>query len=308
LAYHLKSGESVPDGLRRLVREELRSAAAELSSSNTGDRDESIHEARKSVKKIRAVLRLVRPSLGDIYAAENARFRDTGRKLSEFRDAGAIIETFDQLRDKYRPELGTVTLRAIRTRLVKEKLERDQSADIEQVLARCASSLRGAIRRVRSWPFPHEGFAAIGPGFEATFRRGRQAMERARKHGSDEDFHEWRKAVKYHWYHIRLLEKSWTDVLTAYEKSLKDLETWLGDDHNLVVFRSRIEANPAAYGAPQTTTIAMGLIAKYQKELRANALSLGERIYLEKPVHFRHHMNGVWDAWKSQPKSMKKVA
>jgi CHAD domain-containing protein len=306
--YHLKQGESVPDEVRRIVREELQSAAQQLSGHEPGKRDEAIHEARKSVKKIRAILRLVRPDLGELYPIENARLRDLGQKLSEFRDAAAILETFDELREKFREELGTVTLRPVRTRLVKEKNEHAQAADIEQVLARCAASLRGTGRRLRTWPVIHDGFNAIAPGFEKIFRRGRKAMAAARKSDSDVDFHEWRKAVKYHWYHIRLLERSWTDVLQAYEKSLKDLETWLGDDHNLVVLRDRIKANPAAYGSPRTTATALDLIARYQKELRAKALSLGERVYLDKPVHFRHHMHGVWDAWRSQPKSMKKAS
>jgi CHAD domain-containing protein len=290
------------------VREELQSGAEQLSGSDLDKRDEGIHEARKSVKKIRAILRLVRPDLGELYAVENERLRDLGRKLSEFRDAAAILETFDSLRERFRGELGRVTLRPVRARLVKDKVEHAQRADIENVLARCAASLRGTARRLRSWPVIHDGFNAISPGFEKIFRRGRKAMTSARKSESDADFHEWRKAVKYHWYHIRLLERSWTDVLQAYEKSLKDLETWLGDDHNLVVLRDRIRANPAAYGSPRTTATALDLIARYQKELRANALSLGERIYAEKPVHFRHHMHGVWDAWRSQPKSMKKAS
>jgi CHAD domain-containing protein len=308
VAYHLKQSESIPDEVRRVVREELQSAAEHLSGADLGQREEAIHEARKSVKKIRAMLRLVRPDLGELYAVENQRLRDLGRKLSEFRDADAMLETFDALRERFREELGGVTLRPVRTRLMRERAEHAQTADIENVLARCAASLRGTSRRLGSWPVIHDGFSAIAPGFERTFRRGRQAMARARKSGSDVDFHEWRKTVKYHWYHIRLLERSWTDLLQAYERSLKDLETWLGDDHNLVVLRDRILATPAAYGSPRTTAIALDLIGRYQKELRANALSLGERIYAEKPVHFRYHMHGVWDAWKSQPKSMKKAS
>jgi len=308
VAYHLKQGESVPDGVRRIVREELQAAAEQLTAPDLDKRDEAIHEARKSVKKIRAIIRLVRPDLGELYAVENERLRDLGRKLSEFRDAGAMLETFDALREKFREELGRVTLRPVRTCLVRSKTEHAQAAEIDQVLARCAASLRGTGRRLRSWPVIHDGFNAIGPGFERTFRRGQKALVSARKSGLDVDFHEWRKAVKYHWYHIRLLERSWTDVLQAYEKSLKDLETWLGDDHNLVVLRERIQGSPAAYGSPRTTATALDLIARYQNELRANALALGERIYAEKPIHFRYHMHGVWEAWKSQPKSVKKVS
>ncbi len=299
MAYHLKSGESVPDEIRRIVREELESAADQLSGLGEKNRDEAIHEARKSVKKIRAVLRLVRPELGEVYPVENVRVRDLGRALSEFRDAGAILETFASLREKYRAELGKLTLGPVRRQLAREKREHARTANIQQALFRTAVALRRTVRRMNAWPLNQDGFEAIGPGFEQTYRLGREGLARVKKDPTDENYHEWRKAVKYHWYHLRLLERLWTDGLTGYEKSLKDLETWLGNDHNLVVLRERIKANPSAYGAARTTDLALELIGKYQQELRANSLSLAEQIYAEKPGHVRHHMRGVWDAWKS---------
>src|SRR5690348_9415651 len=121
MAYHLKSGESVPDGIRRAACEELESAAAHLEGSLGTGRDEAIHEARKSIKKVRGLLRLMRPQLGRIYRSESEQLGDIGRTLSEFRDAGAIIGTFDDLREKYRNELGRSTLASIRRGLVRRK-------------------------------------------------------------------------------------------------------------------------------------------------------------------------------------------
>ena len=117
MAYRFKLGEPVPEGIKRIVGEEIEAAARHLSGQGESDRDEAIHEARKSVKKIRGVLRLVRPELGEVYRTDNARFRDIGRQLSQFRDAGASIETFDALRKRYRGEMDGRTLAAIRRRL-----------------------------------------------------------------------------------------------------------------------------------------------------------------------------------------------
>ena len=64
MAYQLRSDESVPEGMGRIVREEFKSAAGQLKSRNGAKRDEAIHQARKSIKKIRGVLRLVQPELG----------------------------------------------------------------------------------------------------------------------------------------------------------------------------------------------------------------------------------------------------
>src|SRR6476619_4851172 len=107
MAYQLRSDESVPEGIRRIVREEFKSAAGQLKTGNHAKRDEAIHEARKSIKKIRGVLRLVQAELEREFRSENKLLRDAGRKLSPFRDAGSVIEVFDDLKRKYRQELGT---------------------------------------------------------------------------------------------------------------------------------------------------------------------------------------------------------
>ena len=69
-------------------------------------------------------------------------------------------------------------------------------------------------------------------------------MARARKHPLPENYHEWRKRVKDHWYHVRLLEGFGTLGCGSYEKSLKELETLLGEDHNLVVLREKCKRSP----------------------------------------------------------------
>ena len=114
MPYHLIPGERVPAGVQRIVREEIESAVGQLTGKGESDLDEAIHEARKNIKKIRGVLRLVRPQLGEVYTQENIHFRDIGHLLSEFRDAGAILETFDALRRKYRAELVRGGLASIR--------------------------------------------------------------------------------------------------------------------------------------------------------------------------------------------------
>src|ERR1700730_2562064 len=115
MAYRLKSKESVPEGIKRVVKEELEAGSHQLNGKSRANRDEAVHEARKSVKKVRAVLRLMRPELNGTYDAQTRRLRAVGRKLSEFRDA----ETFDNLKKKYRNDLKEHSLDSIRRRLVK---------------------------------------------------------------------------------------------------------------------------------------------------------------------------------------------
>src|SRR5260370_21848845 len=70
MGYRLVRSESVPQGLKRIAREQLASAADELGKRGS-QRAEGIHEARKSIKKVRAVLRLGRAGPGNNHRQEN---------------------------------------------------------------------------------------------------------------------------------------------------------------------------------------------------------------------------------------------
>src|SRR5258707_1228198 len=133
MPYHLKATESVPSGIKRIVREEIDSAIGLLKGAASVTKDEAIHETRKSVKKIRGALRLVSAELGDTYRLENRELRSASCRLSELRNATAIIEVFDDLREKYGDELGRQTGTRIRQALVKRKHRVDREAHDKEV-------------------------------------------------------------------------------------------------------------------------------------------------------------------------------
>lgn len=305
MAYRLKKGETLAEGIRRIVHEEVDSALKELTHSNGKKRDTGIHEARKSIKKIRGVMRLAQPELGRAYKAENTRLQGVGRKLSEIRDATAIIEVFDGLIDKHKDGLQPNVAAAIRRGLDAAKRETERRAGITDAVRRASAALRSLGKRVDKWPLNKNGFAAIAGGLQNRYRRGRQAMAVARKADAPENYHEWRKRVKDHWYHVRLLESLWTDVMQAHEASLHDLETWLGDDHNLVVLCGKLQQAPEQFGGDENVKLFLAVAAQEQKELREKSLSLGERVYERKPRRFLRDIEKLWDAWQQQPDSMK---
>lgn len=298
VSYRLERRESVPEGIRRMACEQLEGAVRSLQRAR--GRDEAIHDARKRLKKTRALLRLARPRSSAVYGEENARLRDIGLALSGFRDAAVVIETFDALRARFPARFAAASLVRVRRSLARQKTEIERSAGIQQMLAKIVSQLAAAARRVNRWPLTGDGFAAIGPGLQRTCRAGRKAMQTARRHPTPENFHEWRKRVKAHWYHLRLLEPLWTDELKSREAALKRLEDGLGADHNLEVLRARTGAAAAALGP---------LIDRCQQELRARALQIGDSLYAERPRHFRRRVEELWEAWsRSDPPTPKPAA
>lgn len=301
MAYRLERNESVLRGLKRVVRDEIESASAVLSGRKEISRDRAIHEARKSIKKIRALLRLAGDEMRGLQMDENQRLRDVARRLSHYRDAFVMVGTFDDLRKKF-PAESSGKLRSVRAALLKKKNVMSREEDSRIVLDHAAAALKQVLKRVKSWKLDADGYAAIGPGLEKTYRAGRTALSHAHQDPRAANYHELRKKVKDHWYHIRLLQNLWTDVMSAYEKSLKDLETWLGNDHNLAVLRELITAQPDFYGTPKDIELMLDLIERYQKELRKESVSLAERVYEEHPREFRRRMKNLWDTWQNQPK------
>ena len=86
MAFQLRSDESVSQGLQRLARKELKSARSAVNGARAPN-DEAIHEARKSVKKVRAILQLIEDDDGEGLGRSEKRLR------SELRDAAAMVET-----------------------------------------------------------------------------------------------------------------------------------------------------------------------------------------------------------------------
>ena len=96
MAFRFKLNEPVEKGFRRIGLEQIERAERQLSASES--LEVATHETRKSLKRVRALLRLARPGLGDtVYRAENARFRDIGALLSSARDSDVLLETVTKL-------------------------------------------------------------------------------------------------------------------------------------------------------------------------------------------------------------------
>src|SRR5262249_26084420 len=79
----LKAAEALRKNLRRIVRKQLGNALKGLTEPHQGPRDEVVHDARKALKRVRAVLRLARAGVGEKgFQRENTCFRDAARPLT----------------------------------------------------------------------------------------------------------------------------------------------------------------------------------------------------------------------------------
>lgn len=92
--------ESSPDArLREYAVAELSRAARQLARPGE-QRHEGVHEARKSIRRARAVLALAAAGLGKPGRRLDRRLKELARSLSELRDAQALEEVLLHLREQ----------------------------------------------------------------------------------------------------------------------------------------------------------------------------------------------------------------
>lgn len=301
MGYYFERPASVHDNVRRIVAEEVESAIAVLTKRGTAkQRDKAIHEARKSLKKLRGLVRLLRPLLGSNFQKENRALRDIGRELSELRDARAVIDTFEQLIADQSEAWNPAGVEAMRTGLKRRKAEKEQELDAESVVRSAAKALGDFGTRAAQWSVKRDGFEALAPGLKKTYKAARKGMSEAIATTDPDLYHNWRKRTKDHWYHVRLLSPLWAGTKDSREDSLHKLESSLGEDHNLQVLAEQFRAAPAEFGGEVQVSLFVAAAAAKQACLRAEAIKLGERLYEQRPSRLLHEFQRMWGVWRDE--------
>lgn len=312
MAFYFKPDERAEEGIRRLVIEQIDKAIGEVADIGL-DRAEAVHQVRKRCKKIRAVLRLARAALGDaVYRAENVWFRDTARELSATRDATAALESFDQLMTAFDGTVDLHPFAPIRTAMAEHAAEVGASEDF------VASRLNFAVRRLETararagaWRFNLQGFDAVAPGLAKVYGRGRREMAAVRRRPTDELFHDLRKRVKYHAYHVRLFAPTWPALLDAARDQTMELAEAIGSDHDLVVLRAMAagEGELAQAVADRRVMVPfVMLIDRRRADLQRGIFELGTLVFAEPPETLVSRLRGYWDAWRHTSRTRPRAA
>ncbi|HOF38438.1 MAG TPA: CHAD domain-containing protein [Candidatus Hydrogenedentes bacterium] len=301
MAYALEASEAAAGGLKRVALEQLDQALASARNPGT-QRDEAVHDVRKCMKKLRAILRMAREELGEgVFKRENACFRDAAQRLSGLREAAVRMATAEKLQTHFGGQDSGLFIPLISNLQALAEQARREHLDESDALCEVAAMLDGARARVDGWPLSGRGFSAVANGVRRIYQQGRKGLRLARKKATDEQFHEWRKAVKYLWYHGRLLQSIWPAMMSVLVEELDVLGDTLGQDHDLADLRVALIQTPALAGAPPAFETVLHLGAQRQDELRRAALSLGARLYAEKPRAFVDRLGVYWKVSHAPP-------
>jgi CHAD domain-containing protein len=294
--YRLRSDEYVPDGIRRIAGGQLLSACDDLDGASKQTLGDAVHEARKRFKRLRACLRLSRDALGDeTYDRENTAFRMAGRRLSGARDAEVLVETLDDLRERFASELPDAATDGLRARLREEhELAMEGLRENDAAIDLTLGELDGARTRAAGWTLDADGFAAVKPGLRRIYRRGRKRMRAATCEPTTANLHEARKRVKDLWHATQIVRPASPKKLKRLSKRAHHLADLLGDDHDLAVLRDYVERHPQAFDDESSQRAVLALIDRRRVALQRDALKLGGRLYAPSPKRFVGQIERGW--------------
>jgi CHAD domain-containing protein len=287
--YRLQPGESPRQGLGRVARGQLDLTIGLLQRRGGGPDGEAVHEARKALKRLRALLRVSRDSLGDErYRHENVILRDAGRSLSGARDARVLLDTLDDLNKRFSDEIPDGAWSRLRAALSAEA--RAASEGDHDSAGNLVSALSDARTRVASWPLPQKGGPeSLAPGFERIYRRGRRALRAASAERSTENLHELRKRAKDLWHAAQLLRPASPKRMKKLGRRAHRLADLLGDDHDLAVLLDRAHAQPELLD-PSELELLAALVGRRREPLQGEAFRRAARLYRRKPRKFTHRL------------------
>lgn len=295
--YALKEDEPLAEGMRRIAAGRAEQALERLGGSASEDTAaaKAIHGARKDMKKLRTLLRLLRDELPKkVYATEKGRYRDAARKLSGSRDAEVKAGTLDALAERAEglPEEAVETWRQI--------LDSDRKAATgtvrgQEAMAEAIELIETGRDRIERWQLEEDPWKAVGGAFTRIYRRGRVALRATEADPTEDNFHEWRKRAKDLRYGLELLSGAWSGPLRATAVEADRLTELIGDHHDLAVLRE--DLHQRRLGEEETRRLEAAIVAR-QEELAAAAFDLGRRLYAERPKDLSRRLRRYWRAWR----------
>jgi CHAD domain-containing protein len=311
----LKRKESLREGLQRISERRLQDVLQMIA--HEGPTAESVHEARKIVKSLRATLRLTRGALStEARKARNQVLRDFAGRFSGPRDAAVTLSTFEKvyplsLNGKHHP-----------------KARPPWAAELQQsLLARAhaplpAESYRDAVQQVRCLsgqllPFEDGGHQerpsrpageddwdnTVAEGLQKTYRQGRRLLRQvaAASESPDELWHELRKRVKDLGYQLALHKK--IKGVKPQLAKLDEVGGALGDARDLSLLRNYLgKVQEKSELSPVECESYRRLLTRlngWRRRLHRRALDVGRRVYGRGSKRFTQRMAKHWRQWKS---------
>lgn len=199
-----------------------------------------VHQARKSLRRARAVLALGMPALGPGANLIDRQLRRVNRSLSKLRDAQALITSLDHLLERKADDPETVyALRRVRRSAARARAGRARAMLAKDPqLQRRRALLTTLLAALAALQWNAINTTNVDTALQRSRLRSQVAGTKAHASGHDEDWHHWRRRARRLSQQLRALGDAASDPLET-EKRGKRLAILLGEAQDYAMVRER---------------------------------------------------------------------
>jgi CHAD domain-containing protein len=303
MAFSLTSKSALAESLALVTTSEIEALVREgekaAQRANEPSVDEAVHETRKTIKRLRALLRLYGGALDHaLRTHEDTRLRELGHSLGAARDSAVLLESLEALVQSA-PQDDRVRL-ADAMPVLSGALAGGSESRLEETLGTLHAvhdALGAFAARASSFRVGRSGWSAIAPGFRRTYAQGRRTLEEALRRPSEERLHAFRIRVKRHQYHLTLLEPLWPEPIKGLRHEVQRLGEILGQDHDLFLLERRLATLRDQPELAELERPFQRAANGRHEAFRYDAFELGARVYAESPSRLAARFREYFDAW-----------
>lgn len=290
-----RDDSSFGDGLAAAARSIIADGRRALTDPELSD-PEAVHEVRKTLKRWRALLRLLGRPLGEQADQMRTEARELMRAIAGARDAQSALDALADLRKADVPFSPTST-ETIRARLTEIRDAAEATSFTKNMRDRLSRYLDYATLSLERWPLKAIDFDTVTDGLTSTYRRARQLVPDGWLEAEAEHLHDLRRRVVEHRHQMDLVEPLWPRLGKVWAEEAQRLRNQLGSCQDLAVLTTFTAPHQPL--APWRSRLAPLIEGRRNAHLKT-AERLAGRLFAEKPKAFRRRIAALWSARQSR--------
>lgn len=294
MKFRLRRGQPVRKVVRKLFAFHLERCQSVLQAAPPLPPGQ-VHEMRKSIKRLRALVALIGHSLGRRRRWFDRQLRKFNRTLAAVRDAEALQEAFDRLATTY--DTLPDDCAAVRATLL-HWLDQQPPLTVSHH-GRAVARLQAIGDQWSHTKLPRRGWKLLAENLEESYRRARQELRRLPNKPSADDWHELRKRVKQVQYHWEFLQPLWPARLTVELEQWEHLSDLLGQHHDAELLRTWLAGPAAANLSPAIRRLMHRRLERLQQQLADQARPLAALCLAEAPRSVTRRLHRYWRIWRT---------
>lgn len=264
---------------------------------NESGNDILVHDLRKAVKNLRAVLKLLKNKVGtEFYKKHNFILRDLNRRSAALRNYSALKKLSDSIAEKSTDDVVKEKLNVVTAKIKIDNDEIISKTDFKVLFGHSEKQLNKYKLHLVKFDIDGNRFSHIKSGLLKLYTDGKKGLEYNVSEHSENTLHEWRKVVKDLYYCFYCLTPIWKEIITPYSKQLKSLTKLLGKIHDYdeltYYINSKIENR-------SDIEELFSLIEKEKRRLIKKSLILGKKLFAENPDRFIYRIKSYYSNYKS---------